>query len=115
MTSEEASKIIPDIKIDLASDDDTNAKINRAPNAKLVCRKKRHSCPGNFLTLPYEKDLLKKERRKLKCEEKKDLTKGMGMHTILNKIEKKKIDLIRRQKRRERRRLQKSACIPSGS
>ena len=34
---------------------------------------------------------------------KKDLTKGIGMHKILGKMERKKIQKIRRQKRRSER------------
>ena len=34
---------------------------------------------------------------------KKDLTQGIGMHKILGKMERKKIQLIRRQKRRSER------------
>ena len=47
---------------------------------KAVYRKKRHSCPGNFLTIPSEKEVTKMERKLVKLSRlrstKKDLTKG---------------------------------------
>jgi hypothetical protein len=47
---------------------------------KAVYRKKRHSCPGNFLTIPSEKEVTKMERKLVKLARlrsaKKDLTKG---------------------------------------
>ena len=74
---------------------------------KAVYRKKRHSCPGNFLTIPSEKEVTKMERKLVKLSRlrstKKDLTKGIGMHKILGKMERKKIQKIRRQKRRSER------------
>ena len=58
------------------------------------------------------------ERRMLKNARnngKKDLTKGIGMHKIMSKMERKKIQQIRRQKRREKRLQQKSACTQNDS
>ena len=79
-------------------------------------RKKRHSCPGNFLTIPSEKEVTKMERNLVKLSRlrsaKKDLTKGIGMHKILGKMERKKIQKIRRQKRRSKR---KSESIQNNS
>ena len=50
------------------------------PLKKAVYRKKRHSCPGNFLTIPSEREVTKKERNRVKLSRlqstKKDLTKG---------------------------------------
>ena len=79
-------------------------------------RKKRHSCPGNFLTIPSEKEVTKMERKLVKLTRlrsaKKDLTKGIGMQKILGKMERKKIQKIRRQKRRSER---KSESIQNNS
>ena len=79
-------------------------------------RKKRHSCPGNFLTIPSEKEVTKMERNLVKLSRlrsaKKDLTKGIGMQKILGKMERKKIQKIRRQKRRSER---KSESIQNNS
>ena len=52
-----------------------------------------------------ERNLVKLSRLK---STKKDLTKGIGMQNILNKMERKKIKKIRRQKRRD---LRKSKSI----
>ena len=47
-----------------------------------------------------ERNLVKLSRLR---SAKKDLTKGIGMHKILGKMERKKIQQIRRQKRRSER------------
>ena len=95
------SSAIPKIRIELVEDDDLGAELNRIPQKSKI-HKKRYSLPEEYLSIPNEKEILKKsyEDAKRPLSPKKDLTKGIGMFKILESIEKRKIKEARRARRR---------------
>ena len=110
LNTQRSSSAIPSIRIDLAEDDDTNAELNRYP--KMFSRKKRHSCPSNWLSVPNEKEVVKrfyKDRKRPASPAKKDLTKGIGMYKILEAIEKRKLKEKQRSRIKKERALRKQA------
>ena len=106
LNTQRSSSAIPSIRIDLVEDDDFAAEINKIP--KMLSRKKRHSCPSDWLSVPNEREVVKKSWRESQLKHrpvspKKDLTKGIGMYKILDAIEKRKFKEKRRSKMRKER------------
>ena len=119
LNTKRSSSAIPSIRIDLVEDDDFAAEINKIPKM-LSQKKKRHSCPSDWLTVPNEKEVVKTsyKERKLKqrpISPKKDLTKGIGMYKILEAIEKRKIKEKTRSRIRKERALRKQSKQLNGA
>ena len=110
LNTQRSSSAIPSIRIDLVEDDDFAAELNKVP--KMLSRKKRHSCPSDWLSVPNEREVVKTSWKEEKLKHrpvspKKDLTKGIGMYKILEAIEKRKLKGKRRSRIRKERALRK--------
>ena len=110
LNTQRSSSAIPSIRIDLVEDDDFAAELNKIP--KMLSRKKRHSCPSDWLSVPNEREVVKTSWKEGKLKHrpvspKKDLTKGIGMYKILEAIEKRKLKGKRRSRIRKERALRK--------
>ena len=110
LNTQRSSSAIPSIRIDLVEDDDFAAELNKIP--KMLSRKKRHSCPSDWLSVPNEREVVKTSWKEEKLKHrpvspKKDLTKGIGMYKILEAIEKRKLKGKRRSRIRKERALRK--------
>ena len=57
LNTQRSSSAIPSIRIDLVEDDDFAAELNKIP--KMLSRKKRHSCPSDWLSVPNEREVVK--------------------------------------------------------